>query len=172
VRNRWWSCPTLRVVVEQIMVESATGSLRILSVVLHSIPHARPIQAPSTTVHMAMAQSMRVSKSAVLTKCNTDKDGNASFGSDACNYIRSKQRCSSHFPEKCGLQKNSIYQCSSTREPQLVSSCGDDKACVTLSDGAICKSKDRTCSVDGESFHPSCHLSATILYTCTMGQAM
>ena len=109
------------------------------------------------------------------TKCITGKDGNASCGSDTCRCVGSRQRCSSHFPEKCGLQKNSIYQCSTIGEPQLVSSCGDDKVCITLRDGAICKSKDCTCTVDGtvcgESFHPSCRLSATSLYTCKTGQA-
>ncbi|GJJ71489.1 hypothetical protein EMPS_03839 [Entomortierella parvispora] len=109
------------------------------------------------------------------TQCTTDKDGTASCGSDTCHCMGTQQRCSSHFPDKCGLQKNSIYQCSSTGQPEFVSSCGDDKICITHEDGAICRSKDCECTVDGtvcgERFPPACNIVCTGLYDCKTGQA-
>ncbi|GJJ71488.1 hypothetical protein EMPS_03838 [Entomortierella parvispora] len=109
------------------------------------------------------------------TQCTTDKDGTASCSSDTCHCMGTQQRCSSHFPDKCGLQKNSIYQCSSTGQPEFVSSCGDDKICITHEDGAICRSKDCECTVDGtvcgERFPPACNIVCTGLYDCKTGQA-
>jgi len=109
------------------------------------------------------------------TACNTDKNGDASCGSDTCNCIGKQQRCSSFFPEKCGLKDSSIYRCSRTGEPKFVSSCPDDTVCITLVDGATCVSKDCKCTVDGtvcgRAFSPSCPLSETSLYTCKKGKA-
>ncbi|KAG0012986.1 hypothetical protein BGZ81_001286, partial [Podila clonocystis] len=108
------------------------------------------------------------------TKCNTEKDGNAYCGSDTCNCTGTRQFCSHHFPERCGLQKNSIYRCTSTGAPEFVSSCGDSNACVTVTGGAICRSKECKCTVDGtvcgESFPPACRLHVTSLYSCKTGK--
>ncbi|KAG0044732.1 hypothetical protein BGZ83_009990, partial [Gryganskiella cystojenkinii] len=76
------------------------------------------------------------------TQCNTGKDDNAYCGSATC----------------------------SNGNPEFVSSCGQDRICMTVSDEAICRDKGCKCEVDGtkcgKTFDPSCGLLASGLYNC------
>ncbi|KAF9425767.1 hypothetical protein BGZ94_007243, partial [Podila epigama] len=95
-------------------------------------------------------------------------------GSGTCECKGDHEVCSESFPDKCNLKPNSIYKCTSSGTPELVKTCGDSQACVSISDGAICANKDCKCSTDGtvcgEVFPLSCKLKQTALYTCKKGE--
>ncbi|KAF9398139.1 hypothetical protein BGZ94_006092, partial [Podila epigama] len=108
------------------------------------------------------------------TKCiKKDPPVGAVCGSEDCKCVGDGEVCSEGFPDECKLEKNAIYKCTPGGDPELVKKCDATQACVTLSDGAICASKDCRCPDDGticgKVFPLSCRLKQTALYTCTKG---
>ncbi|KAG0222562.1 hypothetical protein BGW41_005939, partial [Actinomortierella wolfii] len=95
-------------------------------------------------------------------------------GSESCNCTGDARICSNQFPADCGLQPNSVYQCSEDGTPVLVEDCGSTKECTPLADGAYCASTDCKCPDDGticgEVFPASCGLARDALYTCVKGE--
>ncbi|KAG0049751.1 hypothetical protein BGZ89_004085, partial [Linnemannia elongata] len=93
-------------------------------------------------------------------------------GSDNCDCTGTGEICSDTFPDKCGLQKNTIYKCTAGGKPEKVKTCEGDKSCVSVSDGAVCVNckclDDGT--VCGKIFPRNCNLKATALYTCKKGE--
>lgn len=89
--------------------------------------------------------------------------------------------CSEQFPLSCKLVPNSVYKCSTSGVPELVSTCSSSQACVSgLHDRAVCTasaiSKDGCkCTEDGlvcgSVFPLSCGLSSTKVFKCKKGLA-
>ncbi|KAF9959878.1 hypothetical protein BGZ70_008738, partial [Mortierella alpina] len=104
--------------------------------------------------------------------CLGHTDG-PSCGGETCDCKGDQTVCSDQFLDSCGLQKNTVYQCAPSGKPVLLQTCGVNKECVSVSDGATCASKDCKCPADGtlcgEIFPLSCQLNATSLYTCAKG---
>ncbi|KAG0013251.1 hypothetical protein BGZ82_002239 [Podila clonocystis] len=98
----------------------------------------------------------------------------ATCGSGNCECSGNNEVCSSSFPDKYNLKPSSVYKCTSGGKPELVKTCADPQACVTVSDGSICASKDCKCSEDGvscgEIFPLSCLLKQAALYICKASQ--
>ncbi|KAF9907514.1 hypothetical protein EC991_010895, partial [Linnemannia zychae] len=94
-------------------------------------------------------------------------------GSGDCECKGSNEVCSNQFPDNCGLEKNTIYKCTSDGKPEKVKTCDATKSCVVLDDGAVCASNDCKCPDDGtvcgQVFPLSCKIRTTALYTCTKG---
>ncbi|KAG0354165.1 hypothetical protein BGX24_007010, partial [Mortierella sp. AD032] len=78
------------------------------------------------------------------------------------------------FPDSCGYDKNTIFKCTRTGQPQKKEKCEDDEACVTLSDGAVCTKNDCKCPTDGDVcgsvFPQNCKITTDDLYTCVKGE--
>ncbi|KAG0251120.1 hypothetical protein BGZ95_006989, partial [Linnemannia exigua] len=94
-------------------------------------------------------------------------------GSGTCDCKGENEVCSNQFPDECGLEKNTIYKCTSSGKPEKVKQCDATKSCVAIDDGAVCVSNDCKCPDDGticgRVFPLSCKLKTTALYTCTKG---
>ncbi|KAG0207392.1 hypothetical protein BGX33_006846 [Mortierella sp. NVP41] len=98
-------------------------------------------------------------------------NGNATeCGASTCDCTGTKKPCSSDFKETCGLKKNSVYRCSESGEPELVSTCEENEECVSTNEGAFCASKECKCPragvVCGANFPSSCNLTESALYNC------
>ncbi|KAG0291980.1 hypothetical protein BGZ96_004646 [Linnemannia gamsii] len=97
----------------------------------------------------------------------------ASCGSGTCDCEGDNEVCSNQFPDKCGLEKNTIYKCTRSGKPKKVKTCKDTQACVVVSDGAACANTDCKCTEDGTScgeiFPLTCELKTSALYTCYKG---
>ncbi|KAF9578581.1 hypothetical protein BGW38_005552, partial [Lunasporangiospora selenospora] len=95
-------------------------------------------------------------------------------GTSTCDCKGDYEVCGSTFPDQCGLDKTSIYKCTSDGKLQLVKKCDGSQECVSLSDGATCGNKDCKCpdtgSICGESFPRSCMLISNGLYACAKGE--
>ncbi|KAG0195509.1 hypothetical protein BGX28_001240, partial [Mortierella sp. GBA30] len=110
------------------------------------------------------------------TTCNRKETPiGAACGGTICECPGNKEVCSDAFPDSCGLDKNTIYSCTSTGNPTKTKACDIDEVCVTLSDGAVCNKKPCECPVDGDVcgsvFPLSCKIPTTSIYTCVKGQA-
>jgi hypothetical protein len=89
--------------------------------------------------------------------------------------------CSEQFPLRCNLVPNSVYKCSASGVPELVSTCSSSQTCVAgIYDRAVCvasaTSKDGCkCTEDGtfcgSAFPLSCGLSSTKVFKCRKGLA-
>ncbi|KAG0032489.1 hypothetical protein BGZ83_004435, partial [Gryganskiella cystojenkinii] len=81
--------------------------------------------------------------------------------------------CSDSFPESCGLDKNSIYQCTSSGRAEKVQDC-EKSHCVQLADGAVCRIDKCKCPVDGDVcgviFPLDCKIPTGNIYTCVYGE--
>ncbi|KAK3818323.1 MAG: hypothetical protein J3R72DRAFT_529338 [Linnemannia gamsii] len=99
----------------------------------------------------------------------------AECGANTCDCTGVKKICSSAFKESCGLVANTVYTCSESGEPEKVETCEDNEECVTISDDAVCASKECKCPqtgiLCGVHFPLSCNLTATALYKCEVGEA-
>jgi len=95
-------------------------------------------------------------------------------GSFNCDCTGDLVVCSSAFPEKCGLQPNTIYKCTDSGRPAKLTSCKEGEACVTVADGSICRPDDCKCTsngvVCGDAFPAKCNLKTSSLYDCMKGQ--
>ncbi|KAF9926806.1 hypothetical protein FBU30_003684, partial [Linnemannia zychae] len=104
---------------------------------------------------------------------------NCKYTSAACNS--NLAICSDQFPASCNLKPNSVYKCSSTGVPVLVSACSSSETCVSgpfehatcaaasaSKDGCKC-AKDGT--VCGSSFPLACGFSSTKTFSCKKGRA-
>ncbi|KAG0375099.1 hypothetical protein BGX24_009534 [Mortierella sp. AD032] len=117
----------------------------------------------------------------VLTKCmpgtvcikKTDP-ADTTCGVDNCECFGDHKACSNVFPDSCGYDKNAIYKCTRTGQPQKRKTCGDDEACVMLSDGAVCTKNDCKCPTDGDVcgsvFPHDCRIPTGHVYSCTKGK--
>ncbi|OAQ29267.1 hypothetical protein K457DRAFT_894951 [Linnemannia elongata AG-77] len=89
--------------------------------------------------------------------------------------------CSDQFPLSCKLIPNSVYKCSASGVPELVSTCSSSLACVpgqlnravcagsgTSENGCKCTEDGSIC---GGAFPLSCGLSSTKVFNCKKGQA-
>ncbi|KAF9537508.1 hypothetical protein EC957_008060, partial [Mortierella hygrophila] len=93
-------------------------------------------------------------------------------GSDNCDCTGIGEVCSNAFPDKCGLQKNTIYKCTADGKPDKLKTCEGDKTCVSVADGAVCVNCECVDfgTVCGKIFPRHCNLKATALYTCKKGE--
>ncbi|KAG0359379.1 hypothetical protein BGX24_005781, partial [Mortierella sp. AD032] len=104
-----------------------------------------------------------------------DSPEGAVCGSPNCDCFGSNEVCSNQFPDKCGLEKNTIYKCSANGKPELVKKCDATQSCVAAGGDAHCVNNDCKCEKDGdvcgEVFPLSCKISTTAVYTCKKGEA-
>ncbi|KAG0201708.1 hypothetical protein BGX28_005549 [Mortierella sp. GBA30] len=139
-----------------------------------------PSECNATANFIYVCRGGKGSKPEVLSICRPGSQcqpkplpQGAICGSSTCDCSGNNELCSDTFPDKCGLQKNSIYQCSANGEPQLVKTCKGDQVCVTITDGSICTNNNCKCPYDGtvcgEVFPLTCLIKTTALYTCTTG---
>ncbi|KAG0200605.1 hypothetical protein BGX28_006356, partial [Mortierella sp. GBA30] len=109
------------------------------------------------------------------TQCRPRPGKDPICGFTSCDCKGEVQVCSEQFPDKCLLQDNTVYKCGANNKPEVVKKCAGDHACVAVSDGALCRSKDCKCSEDGdfcgEMFPLSCRIQSTSLYTCKKGES-
>ncbi|KAF9282196.1 hypothetical protein BGZ88_011151, partial [Linnemannia elongata] len=91
-------------------------------------------------------------------------------GGGTCDCTGKNEVCSNQFPDKCGLEKNTIYKCTPSGKPEKVKECKDNHACIVIGDDAVCSNSDCKCPDDGticgEAFPLSCKLKTSVLYTC------
>ncbi|GJJ74341.1 hypothetical protein EMPS_06699 [Entomortierella parvispora] len=95
-------------------------------------------------------------------------------GSYNCDCFGDLVVCSNAFPDKCGLQPNTIYKCTASGRPAKVTSCKDGETCITVADGSICRPDDCKCTDDGvvcgDAFPAKCNLKTSALYDCKKGE--
>jgi len=94
----------------------------------------------------------------------------ATCGSGTCVCKGNNEMCSESFPDKCKFKPNSVYKCTTGGTPELVKTCSDSEACVSVSEGSFFTRIDCKCTGDstscGEIFPLSCLLKQTALYAC------
>lgn len=88
--------------------------------------------------------------------------------------------CTDQFPLSCKLVPNSVYKCSASDVPELVSTCSSSQTCVSGQfDHAVCAASGTSengckCTEDGlvcgSAFPLSCGLSSTKVFKCKKGQ--
>ncbi|GJJ70396.1 hypothetical protein EMPS_02745 [Entomortierella parvispora] len=103
------------------------------------------------------------------------EDREASCGTPHCSCkADGKTFCSSDFSPACGLEKNSVYECSNKGKPKPVISCSSEQACVALDDGATCASTECACPSDGticgKHFPAVCGFNSKALLSCVAGE--
>ncbi|KAG0361387.1 hypothetical protein BGX24_005346, partial [Mortierella sp. AD032] len=117
----------------------------------------------------------------VLSECEPgiicikkDDPVDAICGVDNCECIGYHEVCSTAFPDSCGYDKNSIYECTPSGKPEKKSDCHDDESCVTVSDGAACTKNDCKCPTDGDVcgdvFPHHCRIPSGDIYSCVKGE--
>lgn len=100
----------------------------------------------------------------------------AACGATSCSCTIDGEICSENIRETCGLDPNSVYECSSTGvSPARVQKCDSSSTCVSYNDTAACVSNSCVCDEDkevcGDAFPLSCKLKGSTIYTCVKGQA-
>jgi hypothetical protein len=108
-------------------------------------------------------------------ECIREKESDdASCGANNCECNGDEDVCSNSFPEKCRLDPHTIYKCSTSGKPIKVTSCKEGEACITVSDGPICRPDDCKCISDGvvcgDAFPAKCNLRMDALYDCKKGE--
>ncbi|KAF9276271.1 hypothetical protein BGZ68_010136, partial [Mortierella alpina] len=118
----------------------------------------------------------------ILTECKPGTICNrkeapigAACGGRICECPGDKEVCSNAFPDSCALDKNAIYNCTSSGTPTKTKVCDIDEVCVMLPDGAVCNKKPCKCPTDGDIcgsvFPEYCKIATGYIYSCIKGQA-
>ncbi|KAG0042154.1 hypothetical protein BGZ83_000836, partial [Gryganskiella cystojenkinii] len=94
---------------------------------------------------------------------------------DKCTCsVGSKSVCSSDYARDCGLERNSVYECSASGKPKLLKSCLHDETCITLDNGGACASNKCKCPKDGvicsKHFPAACGFGDKLLLDCVAGE--
>ncbi|CAO3568745.1 unnamed protein product [Mortierella alpina] len=138
---------------------------------------ARMQVSPELTCRMLGARCQTIEPTDIRGWHPLQQEGSpvgAACGGRICECPGNKDVCFYAFPDSCALDKNAIYNCTSSGSPTKTKICDIDEVCVMLPDGAVCNKKPCVCPTDGDIcgsvFPQHCKIPTGSIYFCVKGQ--